>query len=363
MDSFIVDINDQLKGILEEINDKKVDYSEKLEQITTEIENRLGEVKNYKEDFYNRKQTIEKMQNDIAGFENDYQKMVDNLKDTELANILVSVNKEVSSKIDERKRMINKDIDAMNEIVDKAEEVKNILVQLKAEKKALELCFEKITNIQDVYSKGFDNLIKYSETGELDQIEAKQVEIKNETKEISFDDEEDVQPVTYEQPKTLDEINDDLLGKTVQLDTISEPTDYTPETFDYTPEIDTDNIEPFTPDYDYESEDMSVISQDELNTQVSETKEEPVEEDEEDIILPNYEDDDATSGFSLDEIQLASDKYDEENELNLNDIELSNDDDDDDSGFSLDESDVNNISEIPVENDETTNLENLINFG
>jgi len=391
MDSFIVEINDKLRGMLDDIESQKQDYSEKLEQITGEIENKLEEVKNYKEDFYNRKQTIERMQNDIAGFEHDYQQMVDKLKDTELANILVSVNKEVSSKIDERKRMINKDIDAMNELVDKAEGVKNVLVQLKAEKKALELCYSRITDMKDVYSKGFKDLIDYSENTDISTFESK---IDNEDTEIDFNTNETIQetPVddevkvveidnNEEQPKTLDDINDELLGKTVQLDTINSEDMYTPPTLP-----DDEDIAPYTPDYNDDTQEMSVINLDELNAKLDgeenvevtpEEKDDLVlpafEKDEEDgsigdIQLPTYDDEDETTGFSLDEIQLASNEYDQaENkteDIVLNSTpEVSTDDEEDDSGFSLDEDAISSVAEIPYENDETTDLENLINFG
>lgn len=389
MDSFIVDINDKLRGMLDDIEEQKQDYQGKLNQITDEIEQKLEEVKNYKEDFYNRKQTIEKMQKDISGFENDYQKMVDNLKDSELANILVSVNKEVSSKIDERKRMINKDIDAMNELVDKAEGVKDALVQLKAEKKALELCYAKLSNIKEVYSKGFEDLIEYSKKADENiTIEEEEPTVEVETVE---EPEADIQVTQIEEEEPVqEETQDELYGKTMQFDTLDINDDIASS---YEPDID---IEPFTPDYNYDTEEMDIINLDELNAKLSNietpsteeteiiTPEEetnidlPVSEETNtedgsigDIILPSYEDedDDLTSGFSLDEIQLASNEYDQpKEEPTIENIQVNNnvDDEADDSGFSLDESSViGEVSEIPLEDDDdaTTQLENLINFG
>ena len=60
------------------------------------------------------------MNADIVGFSEDYKKLVERFKDDELANILIAANKEISLKIEERKRKIIKDKASMNELVEKA---------------------------------------------------------------------------------------------------------------------------------------------------------------------------------------------------------------------------------------------------
>ena len=374
MDNFIVDINDKLRGMLDDISDQKNDYLEKLNQITNEIENKLQEVKDYKADFYNRKTSIEKMQQDISDFENDYQNLVDKFKNDELANILIAANKEISSKIDERKRKINKDIDAMNELVDKAENVKEILVKLKAEKKALELCFAKISDLEKVYSNGFNELINYSENNHETIKEIKpDYDIETVTKDIDDIKTDEIEPV-------VESTNEGSLDKTMQFDTLSLNEDINLN-------LPSENeSEPFTPTYSNEDEDLLnlndivastveentvteaptfenndvVADEDDDNITLPSFQEEnTVNDDDLKIELPSYEDDDATSGFSLDEIQLASDEYEKIPVAGESYDE--DEDDDDDSGFSLDESSLN--QEVSSMNDETTDLENLINFG
>ena len=75
----------------------------------------------------------------------------------------------------------------MNSLVEKAEVVKKKLVKLTAEKKALELCFEKISDAYNYYTKVLGEIIEYStiNRGNLSQKKS-----TNKSKDIKLDDEE-----------------------------------------------------------------------------------------------------------------------------------------------------------------------------
>lgn len=162
MDNLINETNQRLQEIIDNLTTIKKEYENKLGSSNKEIEVELGKVKKYKEDFFVAKQKIEKMNSDIEGFEADYQNLVDRFKDDELANILIAANKEISAKIDERKRKIAKDKIAMNDLVEKAELSKDKLVKLTAEKRALELCLAKILDSYEFYTKALSQIIEYS---------------------------------------------------------------------------------------------------------------------------------------------------------------------------------------------------------
>lgn len=187
MDNLVNETNTRLQEIIDNLTTIKEEYEKKLNTNSKEIDNELDQVKQYKEEFFTSKQKIEKMNSDIEGFEQDYQNLVDRFKDDELANILIAANKEISSKIEERKRKILNDKAAMNNLVEKAEVVKKKLVKLTAEKKALELCFEKINDAYEYYTKVLGEIIEYStiNRGNLTQKKS-----NNKTKDIKLDDEE-----------------------------------------------------------------------------------------------------------------------------------------------------------------------------
>lgn len=161
-ENLIAETNGRLAEIINNLTTIKDEYETKLNANNKEIDTELARVQEYKAEFFESKAKIEKMNADIEGFESDYKNLVERFKDDELANILIAANKEISLKIDERKRKIIKDKSAMNELVDKAENVKQKLVKLTAEKKALELCLSEIHDAFDFYSNSLNQVINYA---------------------------------------------------------------------------------------------------------------------------------------------------------------------------------------------------------
>ena len=168
MDNSISETHTRLQEIIDNLTTIKTEYENKLRRSSREIDIELDKVNKYKEDFFVAKQKIEKMNSDIEGFEADYQNLVERFKDDELANILIAANKEISAKIDERKRKIARDKLAMNELIEKAELSKNKLVKITAEKKALELCLAKILDAYEFYSRALTQVIEYTQENTSD---------------------------------------------------------------------------------------------------------------------------------------------------------------------------------------------------
>lgn len=162
MDNLVKEANERLQAIIDDLLTIKEEYERKITANGKSINKQLALVKKYKEDFYSSKEKVEKMNADIAGFEKDYESLVNRFKDDELASILVNVNKEISAKIEERKRIIISDKKAMNSLVTKAEIVKEKLVKLTAEKNALELCYKKICDAYDFYDTSLSQIIEFS---------------------------------------------------------------------------------------------------------------------------------------------------------------------------------------------------------
>ncbi len=158
----INETNSRIQEILDNLENVKREYEEKIEQNKQTIQAEVKKSQQFKDEFYEAKAKVEKMNSDIEGFQSDYQNLVDKFKDDELANILIAANKEISAKIEERKRKILRDREAMNELVKKAESVKAKLVKLTAEKKALELCLRKILDAYFYYSDSLNSILTYT---------------------------------------------------------------------------------------------------------------------------------------------------------------------------------------------------------
>lgn len=162
MDNLVSETNAKLESVIENLETIKKEYEKKLKANDKEINAELSKVRKYKKDFFLAKEKVEKMNSDIEGFSEDYKKLVERFKDDELANILVAANKEISLKIEERKRKIIKDKASMNELVEKAEKVKEKLVTLTQEKNALESCYVKICDSEEYYRRSLNEIIDYA---------------------------------------------------------------------------------------------------------------------------------------------------------------------------------------------------------
>lgn len=290
MDNLVKESNSRLQAIIDDLLTIKEEYERKIVANGKSINKQLSLVKKYKEEFYTSKQKVEKMNADIAGFEKDYESLVNRFKDDELASILVNVNKEISAKIEERKRNIISDKKAMNSLVTKAEIVKEKLVKLTAEKNALELCYRKICDAYDFYdtclsqiiefsNENSDNLCSYFEEGFNEENTSVIDDIVEEI-EVPIDETEEVQE-EIEENNEEDVVNNEVAIED-ENESIEETEDIKVE------EEQEDSIEFSEDDFIPEDELENVIDLNKLNEEaMAKENEEPIEDEEdiEDIVV------------------------------------------------------------------------------
>lgn len=294
MDNLVSETNAKLESVIENLETIKKEYEKKLKANDKEINAELSKVRKYKKDFFLAKEKVEKMNSDIEGFSEDYKKLVERFKDDELANILVAANKEISLKIEERKRKIIKDKASMNELVEKAEKVKEKLVTLTQEKTALESCYVKICDSEEYYRRSLNEIIDYA----------------NENKDnlCSYFDDADAIINSAESGEPLVDLND--------------------IEFDMTKEIDEDDASI--------EENEETNQEDEKETEVQEDTEENEKENDEfndeEFILAEQNDDEQKEDkkdeeFTLEEIPSELDDIDKSLESFFSDTDTLEDDD------------------------------------
>ena len=162
MNDLIKETNSTIEEAIVNLFSAKTENEHKLAELSQEVEKQLQNVKEYKESFNRSKEKITKMNDDIKGFEADYQNLVDKFQNDELQNILVSANKEITLKIDERKKKIKDEQIEMNKLVQKASISKQKLVKLTAEKKAVQLKLNCILDAYEFYNTTLSEIIDYS---------------------------------------------------------------------------------------------------------------------------------------------------------------------------------------------------------
>ena len=161
--SLINETNSKLNEIIEKLKTTKNEYESKLARNKSQIDDELAKVDEYKNQFYEAKKKIQKMSDDINGFEEDYRNLVERFQDDELCTILTGVSKEINAKIKEKKRNIQKDQEDMNALVDKAQGAKRDLVKLTTEKRALELVLRQVTDVYKYYEEEFEKIATYTQ--------------------------------------------------------------------------------------------------------------------------------------------------------------------------------------------------------
>lgn len=366
MENLINETNGRLQDIIANLGEILDEYKKKLENNAKDIEEQLTTVQNYRLEFYASKEKIEKMNADIEGFEADYQKLVERFKDDELANILVAANKEISAKIDERKKQIAKDRLAMNDIVKKAEDVKKKLVKLNAEKKALEVCLEKILDSHEFYSRALNQVIEYTENNQdnlcacfydetiSDMIANEEhsdnysVDELNITKDEYIIEEKDEVILDEELEVVTDEVEYDEEDETEEV--IEEDTDE---------EIEDEEIEEVDED---EIQEAEIDSIDEEEYEIGET---PVELEE--VVSEDEDEDD--ENINIDDIYIeiasVSDEDEDDDDFDEEEIVLENEEsiyiDEEDEDFEVQEEDFDDNDEIDLDNIAEILLEEIEN--
>lgn len=373
MENLINETNGKLQDIITNLSGILDEYKKKLDNNAKDIENELATVQNYRLEFFKSKEKIEKMNADIEGFEEDYKKLVERFKDDELANILVAANKEISAKIDERKKQIAKDRLAMNDIVKKAEDVKGKLVKLNAEKKALELCLEKILDSHEFYSKALEKVIEYTETHQdnlcacfydetisdmlaneahNDDYSIDELHITKDEYVIVDKDDEVVNEVEEEltnvEIDSIEEDDDDdnTNGDPIELGDVDDDDDLTEVHEDIIEEENEEEIEETTEEVDDESEDSEEIKDDDKDN------EENINIDDihiEIALIPDDEEEDFE-----DEKIIIEDTDEDENDIDLDETIFEVEDIDFDEDDLSNDLDIEKVAEIVLEEIENT---------
>ena len=261
--SLINETNSKLNEIIERLKSTKNEYEAKLARNKSQIDDELAKVDEYKNLFYEAKKKIQKMSDDINGFEEDYRNLVERFQDDELCTILTGVSKEINAKIKEKKRNIQKDQEDMNALVDQAQEAKKSLVKLTTEKRALELVLRQVTDVYKYYEEEFEKIASYTQE-HFDNLHPDE-DVFEVTEDINTDDieiDEKVEIVTDE------EIENDNLVEDVK-ETETEEDEVEEESEEVTDEETTEDEEEIEAE---EEEDENIEAEKDVETKEEETE-------------------------------------------------------------------------------------------
>lgn len=160
MEKMIGVINDNLKSVISGIKSHRVDTEKELSRVNKEIEDKAGIARQYGISVDDSKSVIASLEEEIHGFENDLVELSDKFKN--FKELLATGNKEISNKILEKRTLISKETQNIKDITEKAEALKNDIIELEDNKEKLESELKKAKILEKYYESSINSIIDYS---------------------------------------------------------------------------------------------------------------------------------------------------------------------------------------------------------
>lgn len=160
MEKMIGVINDNLKSVISGIKSHRIDTENELSRINKEIEEKASIAREYGISIDDSKTEISKYEEEIIELESDLNELSDKFKN--FSELLAAGNKEINSKIQEKKSAINKERENIKQITTEAEKMKEEIVELESNKVKLEEELKKALILEKYYEARISSIIDYS---------------------------------------------------------------------------------------------------------------------------------------------------------------------------------------------------------
>ena len=218
----INEINGKLKEILNELNIEKEELENSLKVVQQKIDSKIDEAKGYKVNVDEYKANISSLETEIASFEKDLEDLKNNYGNKGLDAIVDVGTKEINSKIISKQKEIAKQVERINELTDRARTIKELLINLKKDKKEKKEKFDYVSIALEYYNSEFEKIINYSEENpdalvftptESVEIEQEDVPVIEEPIDDSpvFDEIESIDKEENPDENNVNDKNDDLV--------------------------------------------------------------------------------------------------------------------------------------------------------
>lgn len=163
MEKMIKVINDNLRNVINGIKEHRIDLEATLGSIKNEMSLRVKEASTYKSDVENARTIISSLENEIADLENDLSELNAKFGSKNFKEILNAGNKEINSKIVEKRALINEQGQIILALTDKARGLKDSLIELREKKMATEENLEKTRILEGYFENRIGEIVRYSE--------------------------------------------------------------------------------------------------------------------------------------------------------------------------------------------------------
>lgn len=165
MDKIVGIVNNNLKSVINGIREHLAESEALLEKINKDMDKKVNQAQDYKEEVVEAKTKINTIEDEIDALENDLNDLNAKFGGTDFKEILSAGNKEINTKIIEKRAVIQRESQRILNLTDKARQLKEDLVDLKDKKITLEKDIKETKVVEKFYSQRINDIITYTEAG------------------------------------------------------------------------------------------------------------------------------------------------------------------------------------------------------
>lgn len=192
MEKMIGVINNSLRNIINGIKTHKSDAEKNLAVIKADMDEKVAIAAQYKVNVEDARTIISSLENEITDLEKDLRDLNEKFGSKNFTEILAAGNKEINTKIIEKRAGISEQNQRILDLTEKAHVLKEELVKLKTRKVNVEEALNKSIILENYYELRINEIIKYAEEnpGSLDSYEVEEEKQITELTVNDFDVEE-----------------------------------------------------------------------------------------------------------------------------------------------------------------------------
>ncbi|NLL01846.1 MAG: hypothetical protein GX265_02360 [Mollicutes bacterium] len=162
MDTIIKEINESLTRILNDLENRRLVSQKDLDVVTAKINEKVDEAKDYKVEVDNAKGKIKALEKEIESLEIDLNDLNERFGKKDFNVILEAGNREINAKIMEKQNQITKHRQKIAELTERARSIKDLLINLKKDRKLKEERLDIVTKAYEYYNESLNKIIEYA---------------------------------------------------------------------------------------------------------------------------------------------------------------------------------------------------------
>jgi hypothetical protein len=230
-------INDNLRSVVNGIKEHRVDAENNLSVVKNEIDEKVETASIYKGEVEKAHGIITNYESEISELETDLKELNEKFGSKDFKEILAAGDKEINTKIIEKRAMISEQKDIITDITKKAHSLKKELIKLKDRKNAIEEDLNKTLILEGYYEKRInaiidfslehpEDLATYKEVAEVEDLSTEEIEDINIDNIIDGQVFNEIDSISNGESDIPENVVDDILAEDTHEEEVKEENEF-----------------------------------------------------------------------------------------------------------------------------------------